>query len=102
MKTRLTPFGLGLFSVCSWFALGLLSVCSWFALGLFSVCSWASRAQGFKGGGGGTFFSMTNIVMSMECDHPTLLALISAGSPKIKITIFSRGAQYFHAKTLDR
>jgi len=30
----------------------------------------------------------------MDCDHPTLLALISADSPKIKITTLSRGAQY--------
>ena len=30
----------------------------------------------------------------MDCDHPTLMALISADSPKIKITTLSRGAQY--------
>ena len=30
----------------------------------------------------------------MDCDHPTLVALISGNSPKIKITTLSRGAKY--------
>jgi len=30
----------------------------------------------------------------MDCDHTTLLALISADSPKLKLTTLSRGARY--------
>ena len=92
-ETRLflSRFALGLFSVCSWFVLGLFSVCSRFALGLLST----SRAQVFKGGGGGRiFFKITYMDINMDCDHPTLLALISGDSPKIKITTLSRGAKY--------
>ena len=40
------------------------------------------------------FFPIACMVMNLDCDHPTLVALISADSPKVKITTLSRGAQY--------